>query len=161
MQKGEDAITGAGKVRFREHIEQVGCNYYIGIACGFWYEFSIGGGPNRFGFDFEERSVITMDDGSTRISTSTMPMVGRAVATLLSLKISPGHDHGRKGASLEDFKNKAVYVSSFTVSQRDMLESVLRVTATKLEDWKITRTRPKIAGSLARKCSRTATWPGL
>ena len=32
-----------------------------------------------------------------------------------------------------------VYVSSFTVSQRDMLESALRVTGTKEVDWTITK----------------------
>lgn len=30
-----------------------------------------------------------------------------------------------------------MYVSSFTVSQKDMLESALRVTGTKMDDWKI------------------------
>lgn len=91
-----------------------------------------------------------MDDGRTSISVSTMPMVGRAVAALLSLRISPdNHDKnqadGKSGTSpsLEDFKNKAVYISSFTLSQRDMLESVLRVTDTKPEDWKITQTTAK------------------
>lgn len=145
--KGEDAIIGAGKVRFREHIERLGC-HYIGLACGFWYEFSIGGGPNRFGFDFDERSVIMMDDGTVKISTSTMPLVGRAVAALLSLRISPDdQDQGDKksggAASLDDFKNRAVYISSFTLSQQDMLQSVLRVTGTRPEDWKITRTTAK------------------
>jgi hypothetical protein len=145
--KGEDAIIGAGKVRFREHIARLGKSSYIGLACGFWYEFSIGGGPNRFGFDFDERSVILMDDGTVKISTSTMPLVGRAVAALLSLRISrddqdPG-DRQSGGASLDDFKNKAVYISSFTLSQQDMLHSVLRVTGTRPEDWKITHTTAK------------------
>lgn len=128
-------------MRFREHIERLGCNY-IGIACGFWYEFSIGGGPNRFGFNFEDRSLVMMDDGMVKSSTSTMPLVGRAVASLLSLKISPD-GKSDTSASLQSFKNKAVYISSFTVSQRDMLESVLRVTGTKPEDWKITHTTAK------------------
>lgn len=148
LRKGEDALIGAGKVQFREHIQRLGCNY-VGIACGFWYEFSIGGGPNRFGFDFEDQSIIMMDGGGTRISTSTMPMVGRAVAALLSLRVSrsPDQDHDQDGkgggASLEDFENKAVYISSFTLSQKDMLQSILRVTGTKLEDWKITNTTAK------------------
>jgi hypothetical protein len=32
-----------------------------------------------------------------------------------------------------------VYINSFTLSQQDMLESALRVTDTKLEDWTITK----------------------
>lgn len=38
-------------------------------------------------------------------------------------------------ASLETYKNKFIYVSSFLVSQRDMFESVLRVTGTDTKDW--------------------------
>lgn len=42
-------------------------------------------------------------------------------------------------ACLENLKNQVVYVKSFTVSQKDMLESVYRVTGTKEADWTITK----------------------
>lgn len=42
-------------------------------------------------------------------------------------------------AALENLRNKVVYLSSFTVSQREMLESVLRVTGTTETDWSITK----------------------
>lgn len=42
-------------------------------------------------------------------------------------------------ASLENLKNRVVYVKSFTVSQKDMLESVYRVTGTTEADWTITK----------------------
>ncbi|KAF3391063.1 hypothetical protein DPV78_011135 [Talaromyces pinophilus] len=175
--KGEDTLIGAGKAQFREHIQRLGCNY-VGIACGFWYEFSIGGGPNRFGFDFEEKRVIMMDGGGTRISTSTMPMVGRAVAALLSLRISrDDYDHdqdqdqdgdkgsggggGGGGASLEDFKNKAVYISSFTLSQQDMLQSILRVTGTRPEDWTITHTTAKQRWQSGQEMLKDGNMAGL
>jgi hypothetical protein len=38
---------------------------------------------------------------------------------------------------LKNFKNKIVYVNSFNVSQKDMLDSVLRITGDKLEDWTV------------------------
>jgi hypothetical protein len=60
--------------------------------------------------------------------------VGRAVAALLSLPIK-----AEGSASLENFANKVVYVSSFTISQREMLASVLRVTGAKESDWKISK----------------------
>lgn len=63
--------------------------------------------------------------------------VGRAVAALLSLPIKP--EGSNKKACLENLKNKVVYVNSFTVSQKDMLESALRVTGTKEDDWTITK----------------------
>ncbi|KAJ7861739.1 hypothetical protein B0H14DRAFT_3863362 [Mycena olivaceomarginata] len=59
-----------------------------------------------------------------------------AVARLLSLKVLPD-DASDKGATLSQFRNKPAYVSSFLLSQKDMLESVLRVTGTKESDWKI------------------------
>jgi hypothetical protein len=65
--------------------------------------------------------------------TLTISKVGRAVAALLSLPIKSDG-----GACLEDFRNKVVFVSSFSVSQQDMFESALRVTGTRKEDWTIT-----------------------
>lgn len=67
--------------------------------------------------------------------------VGRAVAALLSLPIkSEGSDSSR---SLEHFRNKICYINSFTVSQNDMLDSVLRVTGTQRSDWTITNESSK------------------
>lgn len=57
------------------------------------------------------------------------------MAGILSLPIKA---EGSK-ASLESLKNQVVYVKSFTVSQKDMLESVYRVTSTTEADWTITK----------------------
>lgn len=73
------------------------------------------------------------DEGRTKISISTWPQVGRAIAALLSLPISADG-----GACLDALRNKVVYVNSFSVSQQDMFESALRVTGTKKEEWTIT-----------------------
>ena len=77
------------------------------------------------------------DDGNTQISTSTWPQVGRAVARLLSLKVLPD-DANDTSPYLSKYNNRVVYASSFLVSQRDMLDSVLRVTGAKESDWTIT-----------------------
>lgn len=136
IEQGKDNFFSAGKAKYRQHIEELGKSSWIGIACGFWYEFSLAGGPYRYGFDFKEKSLTMFDEGETKICTSTWPQCGRAVAALLSLKLEP---EGEGNVSLSThFKNKPAYISSFTVSQRDMLESVLRVTGTEMKDWKIT-----------------------
>lgn len=57
------------------------------------------------------------------------------MARLLSLPIKSEEPD----ASLESFKDKVVYVKSFTVSQKDMLESAFRVTGTKESEWTITK----------------------
>lgn len=82
------------------------------------------------------------DEGTTKMTISTWPQVGRAVAALLSLPIKP--EDGNSARCLEHFQNKNVYVGSFTVSQKEMLDSALRVTGTKLEDWKVNK-EPAVA----------------
>ena len=134
MQK--DNFLGERKTKYRDQIEKLGKSSWIGIVCNFWYEFSLGGGSSRYGFDFKNRTVTFFDDGNTRINTSTWPQTGRAVAKLLSLKVLKDNAND-KSACLNDFRNKFVYVSSFNISQKDMLDSVMRVTGASSKDWKV------------------------
>jgi len=134
----KDSIHGEAKVKFRKHIEELGKSSWIALTCGFWYEFSLAGGAYRYGFDFRNKSLVLFDDGNTKINTSSWPQCGRAVASLLSLKIAPENEN-EKCTTLTDFKNKPAYISSFTVSQNDMFESVLRVTGDEAKDWKISK----------------------
>ncbi|KAJ7749852.1 putative isoflavone reductase family protein [Mycena maculata] len=133
---GEDALVGLVKRADRNLIEKLGKSSWIAICCSFWYEYSLSAGPLACGFDFENRSVTFIDDGTTKINTSTWPQTALAVAHLLSLKVLPD-DANDKSATLSQFRNKPAYISSFLLSQKDMLESVLRVTGTKESDWKI------------------------
>lgn len=109
---------------------------WIVLSCGFWYEFSLGGTADRYGFDFHNRSVVFFDDGNTKINTSTWAQCGRAVASFLSLKLLP-EDESDKSPAIENWANKAFYASSFRASQRDMFESAKRVTGTTDADWTI------------------------
>lgn len=132
----KDIPIGEKHAGFRAHIEKLGKSAWIGVACGFWYEYSLAAGPHLYGFDLPNRAVTLFDDGLTRINTSTMPQCGRGVASLLGLKVLPddGHD---TSPCLSRYRNRFVYISSFNVSQRDMLDSVMRVTDTTVSDWKI------------------------
>jgi hypothetical protein len=130
----EDVIVNAAKTQYREHIEKLGVSSWIGICTGFWYEFSLGLG--NYGIDIKNRSATFYDDGNTRITTSTFPQVGRGVAELLNLKVSPDNEQDTTPC-LDNYKNKFAYIGSFTVNQREMLESVQRVTNTTEQDWKI------------------------
>lgn len=124
-----------GRAAARKAIEDLGTTSYIGVSTGFWYEWSLGI-KDSYGFDLNNKAVTFFDDGEAKIATSTWPQVGRAVAALLSLPIKAEGSNAE--ACLEKLKNKLVYVNSFTVSQKDMFQSVLRVTGTKPEEWKIT-----------------------
>ncbi|KAB5536696.1 hypothetical protein GE09DRAFT_1140978 [Coniochaeta sp. 2T2.1] len=128
---------GAMKEAQRAEIESLAGLAWVALCCGFWYEFSLGGGPNRYGFDFTKRSVVFFDEGTVAVNTTTWPQCGRAVAGLLSLKELPD-DAEDNAPTLSQFANGIVYVSSFRISQQDMFESVKRVTGTTDSSWKIT-----------------------
>ncbi|MCJ1360331.1 MAG: hypothetical protein MMC33_010336 [Icmadophila ericetorum] len=133
---GKDIMIGAQKRVFRNQIEKLGKSSWIGVACGFWYEYSLGAGPWTYGFDFANKEVTFFDEGTVRLNTSTWPQTGRAVANLLGLKVLPDNEND-KSPCLAIYRNKFVYVSSFTLNQKEMFESVLRVTGTKESEWKI------------------------
>lgn len=127
-QLGKECFLGPPKKAIRDLIEELGVSSYVAVACGFWYQYSLGTIKERYGFDFQKKEVIFYDDGNTKISTSTWDQVARAVTALLSMDV----------AELEEkFKNKFAYVSSFNVSQKDMFESIKRVTGTSDSDWKV------------------------
>ena len=132
----KDTLIGLQKAADRKQIEELGFSSWIGFCCGFWYEYSLALGSRTYGFDFKERSIVYIDDGMTPINTSTWPQCGRAMAKLLSLKILPDNEHD-KSVCLDHFRNSFVRVSSFFVSQKQMMDSVLRVTGDKAEDWKV------------------------
>ena len=123
---GKDTFLGTRCVPYRKQIEELGMSW-ISVACGFWYEFSLAAGG--YGFNLQDKTVTFVDDGTTPLTTSTWPQVGEAVAKLFSLP----------DGTLSKFKNNFVRFNSFTLSQQEMLDSVLRVTGAKAEDWKITR----------------------
>ncbi|WPH01817.1 NAD(P)-binding protein [Acrodontium crateriforme] len=126
---------------FRKELESLGKSSWIGISCSFWYEWSLGIAP-AYGFDIPNKQVTFFDDGTQKINTSTWAQVGRAVAGVLSLPIRA--ENGVKSDEcLEHFRNKMVYISSFTVSQMDMFDSILRVTGDKASEWKVTHENSK------------------
>ncbi|KAH8892833.1 NAD(P)-binding protein [Thozetella sp. PMI_491] len=122
---------GQAILKSLSEIESLGLSY-ITLGCGVWYEWSLALGEQWFGFQIKERKVTFIDDGKTPLITSTWLQCGRAVAALLSLPESGA------SPSLSDWKNEQLNISSFRVSQRDMLDSLHHVLSTKDEDWEIT-----------------------
>ncbi|KAH7413610.1 hypothetical protein DE146DRAFT_638163 [Phaeosphaeria sp. MPI-PUGE-AT-0046c] len=126
--------VGDAKTRARKLIADLGMNY-IGLTCGFWYEHSLSA-PALFGIDIKTRNAVFFDDGSQKLNCSSWGFVGRAVARLLSLPISPVRGEDEE-VTLGRYKNKMVFVASFAVSQQDMLASVQRVTNMSDAKWGI------------------------
>jgi hypothetical protein len=66
-----------------------------------------------FGFDLASKSVTLIDDRTAVFTTTTLSTVGKALAEMLK------HPH--------ETQNKYVFISSFNVSQRDILGVVEKV----------------------------------
>lgn len=135
---GKETFMGPPILGVRKHIEEVGKGktHWIGLSSSVWYEFSLARGPTGFGFDFDKKEAEFSGDGNVKINTSTWPQVARAVASLMSMKILP-EDENDKAPCLSHWNDKPVLFTSFLISQRDMLHSILRVTGDNEGDWKI------------------------
>ncbi|CAN8097809.1 unnamed protein product [Discula destructiva] len=103
---------------FTDQCKSLGNISWIAMACGFWYEFSLGCGSERYGFDFEERSVAFFDDGSTKINTSTFAQCGRAMAAFLSLPMFPEHENDKR-PTISRWTNNVFRFSSFLPRQSE------------------------------------------
>lgn len=133
----EQQHIGAPFVAAKAEIARLGVSSWVALGSGFWYEWSlVGQGQYRFGCDIEHRTMVFFDDGEEKITTTTWDQCGRAMAALLSLKWYPD-DESDKEPAVDNWANTAVYIASFRVSQKDMFDSVKRVTGTTDSDWKI------------------------
>lgn len=118
-----------------KEIEEVGSSW-IGLTPNFWYEYSLGIGPSTYGFDFANKTATFFDDGTAKVNTTTWPQTGRALAALVNLKRLP-EDQNDSSVTLAQFCNRPVYISSFTLNQREMLDSINKVMGQTDDDWKI------------------------
>jgi hypothetical protein len=139
-EEAQKDTVGDGKIKDRQLIESLGLSY-IGMTCGFWYEHSLSS-PELYGFDIAQRKATLFDDGTQKLNTSTCEQTGRAVAAILSLPILPEHENDTS-ITLDFYRNRMAFISSFSLSQRDMLESLLRVTSTMESDWNISKVPAK------------------
>ncbi|KAE9365017.1 NAD(P)-binding protein [Stipitochalara longipes BDJ] len=132
----EENLYGLGSLQRIAEIEATGVSSWISMCCGFWYEWSLALGESCYGIDIRTKKATFLDDGKTKINTSTWEQCGKAIAGLLSLKEMPENAND-KSPTVSSWKNKPLYISSFLVSQRDMLDSVNRVMGTTDKDWEI------------------------
>ncbi|SPO06740.1 related to oxidoreductase CipA-like [Cephalotrichum gorgonifer] len=128
-------VLGPGQQAINKRIEELGMSW-IEFVSGFWYEFSLARGVNTFGFDFEQKTVLFLDEGTARINVATWEQTAQAVVKVFTLKEFPDNEQDEDN-SLSRLKNTNIYFKSFLVSQKDMFESVLRVTGDRREDWKV------------------------
>ena len=131
----EEDLYGSGCLQRCAEIESLGVSSYVAMVCGFWYEWSLAL-PFGFAIDIKNKKATFFDDGKTRVNISTWRQCGRALAGLLSLKELP-EDANDKAPTVSQWKNKPLYISSFKICQRDMLDSVEKITGTTDQEWEI------------------------
>jgi hypothetical protein len=95
-----------------------------------WYEWSLAL-DILFRVDVKNKKAVFYDEGATKVNASIWTQCGRALAALLSLPESG------TSPSVSDWANKPFSLSSFRVSQRDILDSVNRVQNKSDKDWSI------------------------
>jgi uncharacterized protein YbjT (DUF2867 family) len=127
----------AMKKKYRDLIEERGMNW-VAVVNNPWFDWSLKQG--MWNIDIPGRRATINNVGDAQFNTTTLGQVGRGVAALLSLPEE----------KLNNYKNSAVYLRSFLLSQRNILDSVIRATATKESDWQITTQDPEVTIQTAR-----------
>lgn len=118
-----------------KEIEELGASW-IGLPPNFWYEYSLGVGPFTYGFDFPNSAVTFYDERTMKINTTTWPQCGRALAALVNVKRLP-EDENDHLTTLAQFCNQPVYISSFTLTQREMFDIENKLLNRTDNNWKI------------------------
>ena len=126
----------------------VGC---IPMICNLWYEYSLSCGPIWCGFDFKTKHLIWFDDGNTKINMTTWEQCARALAALVSLPELP-QDENDQSPTVNTWRNKPLYISSFLISQRDMFNSWKRISGDTDADWTFSQddTKPRYQRGLEK-----------
>ncbi|KAG4263878.1 hypothetical protein FPRO04_09206 [Fusarium proliferatum] len=132
----DDFFPAAPPINLLKEIERVGVSSWILLVGGVWFDYSLPSGESFMGFDIDNRKVTLFDDGEAKINTSTLAQFGRAAAAIASLGEFLDNE-ADESLSVAQFRNKPVYLSSFYVSQKDILRSIQRVTGTTDADWEI------------------------
>ena len=116
----------AEKRVWRALISELGVSSWIAVVTNPWLDLGLRAGG--WGLHIKERRATLWEGGNTKMNTSTLKRSGEATAELLSLS----------DAELHKFRNRAFFVSSCYVSQKDIFRSVLRATETTEKDWEVT-----------------------
>ncbi|KAF2023288.1 NAD(P)-binding protein, partial [Setomelanomma holmii] len=126
------------KKKYRDLIEEKGMSW-VAVANNPWFDWSLARG--MWSIDIPRKKATIYNVRDAKFNTSTLAQVGRGVAALLSLP----------DEKLDAFKNRPVYLRSFFVNQRDILNSAIRATGTNESDWDVKTQEPEEAIKASRE----------
>ena len=112
------------KKQYRDAVEAQGMRW-IAVINNPWFDWSLT--QKAWGIDVAARSATLFSGAEAKFTTSTLAHVAEGVAALLSLPED----------KLQRFADGPVYLSSFELTQRDILDSAIRATGTKESEWNI------------------------
>jgi uncharacterized protein YbjT (DUF2867 family) len=130
-------MTGLKK-KYRTLIEEKGMSW-VAIVNNPWFDWSMK--QSMWSIDILNKKATLYNVGNTKFNTATLGQVGRGVTALLSLP----------DEKLNSFKNRPLYLRSFLINQREILDSAIRATGTKESDWEIKTQEPEEAIEASRK----------
>ena len=121
----ENQLLQDKKKKIRDLIEELGVSSWISVAVGPFLDMNIKSG--LWGIDVENRKATIWTGAVGKVNASSVAQTGQASAAVLSL---PGQDLSR-------YKNKAFYVPSFHLTQKELLQAFQKATGTADQDWEI------------------------
>ncbi|KAK1721258.1 uncharacterized protein BDZ83DRAFT_742961, partial [Colletotrichum acutatum] len=116
----------ADKRKYRELIEKLGVGSWIGVITNPWYDFCLPMG-DIFGVDARTLKATLWNGGRTKMNYTTLTRAGAVTAEVVAM---PDEELAR-------YRNKCFYTTSFHVTQREVLNSVMLATGTSESDWDI------------------------
>ena len=114
------------KLVVRNELEQLSARNtsfsWTSLVCGHFFDWGLENGMLRFWL--KEHRAELFDDGNVKWSASTLKCIGAAVASILKNE--------------DVTKNKMLYIQSFCVSQREVLDALQKVSDTQ---WSVSHVR--------------------
>jgi hypothetical protein len=113
------------KKKIPDLVEELGVSSWISIAVGPFLDMNIKSG--LWVIDVENHKATIWTRGVGKVSTSSVAHTGQTTAAVLSL---PEND-------LCKYKNKAFYVPSFHLTQKELLQAVQKAAGMTGRDWEV------------------------
>ncbi|KAK4947885.1 hypothetical protein LTR10_013393 [Elasticomyces elasticus] len=103
---------------------------YTGFITNPWLDWNISSG--LFSIDVASRKATLYTGAVTRFNTTTIAQVALAVVRFVRQLLQP-----EPNFRIEDYRDREVYIRSFLLTQKELLEAVQQATNTSADDWKV------------------------
>lgn len=121
----EENVLLQDKKAIRDLVDELGISSWVSITVGPWLDSGLALG--LWGIDLRARKATIWRGADSKVNTATVQHTAEAVAAVLSLP----------EAELAKYRNNAVYTPSWRLTQREILDAVLRATGTSDVDWDV------------------------